>query len=166
MSQIGPSMLKNIERRKHMNTKELNTLVTTLTNTPATKPESRNPMTGEEYKTNLRLRRKYPEKEICDAYKRLETVKKVAREFKLDKETVRKILLRNRITIKNTGAIRTSKKVAQLDKDSGEVIQVYDSIQKAANGIGNPKMTQHISDVCHNKQKSAGGYRWKFVTEL
>lgn len=82
-----------------MNTKELNTLVTTLANTPATKPESCNPMTGEEYKTNLRLRRKYPEKEICDAYKRLGTIKEVAREFKLDKETVRKILLRNRITI-------------------------------------------------------------------
>lgn len=148
-----------------MNTKELNTLVTTLANTPATKPESCNPMTGEEYKTNLRLRRKYPEKEICDAYKRLGTVKEVARKFKLDKETVRKILLKNRITIKNTGAIRTSKKVAQLDKDSGEVIQVYDSIQKAANGINKPKIMQHISDVCHNKQKSAGGYRWKFVTE-
>lgn len=75
-----------------MNTKKSNTLVTI----PATKPESCNPMTGEEYKTNLRLRRKYPEKEICDAYERLGTVKEVAREFKLDKETVRKILLRNR----------------------------------------------------------------------
>lgn len=40
-----------------MNTKKSNTLVTT----PATKPESCNPMTGEEYKTNLCLRRKYPE---------------------------------------------------------------------------------------------------------
>ena len=79
---------------------------------------------------------------------------------------MRKILLRNRITIKNTGAIRTSKKAAQLDKNSGEVIKIYESIQKAANGIDNPKMTQHISDVCHNKQKSAGGYRWKFVAEL
>ena len=144
-----------------MNTKKLNTLVTTL----ATKPESRNPMTGEEYKTNLRLRRKYPEKEICDAYERLGTVKEVAREFKLDKETVRKILLRNRIAIKNTGAIRTSKKVAQLDKDSGEVIKIYESLQKAANGINKPKMTQHISDVCHNKRASACGYRWRFVTK-
>ena len=144
-----------------MNTKKLNTIVTTL----ETKPESRITITGEEYKTNLRLRRKYPEKEICDAYERLGTVKEVAREFKLDKETVRKILLRNRITIKNTGAIRTSKKVAQLDKDSGEVIKIYESLQKAANGIKKPKMMQHISDVCHNKRKSAGGYRWRFVTE-
>lgn len=145
-----------------MNTKKSNTLVTT----PATKPESRNPMTGEEYKTNLRLRRKYPEKEICDAYERLGTVKEVAREFKLDKETVRKILLRNRITIKNTGAIRTSKKVAQLDKDSGEVIKIYESLQKAANGINRPKMMQHISEACHNKRDTAYGYRWKFVSEL
>lgn len=148
-----------------MNTKELNTLGTTLVTTPVTKPVSHNPMTGEEYKTNLRLRRKYPEKEICDAYEHLGTVKEVARDFKLDKETVRKILLRNRIAIKNTGAIRTSKKVIQLDKDSGEVIQIYDSIQKAANGINSPKMMQHISDVCHNKRKSACGYRWRFVTE-
>ena len=69
--QIGLLMLKSIERRKNMNTKELTTLATTL----ATKPESRNPMTNEEYKTNLRLRRKYPGKEICDAYERLGTVK-------------------------------------------------------------------------------------------
>ena len=149
-----------------MNTKELTTLANVLATTPATKPKSFNPMTGEGYKTNLRLRRKYPEKEICDAYERLGTVKEVARDFKLDKETVRKILLKNRIATKNTGAIRTSKKVVQLDKDSGEVIQVYDSIQKAANGIKKPKMMQHISDVCHNKRASAGGYRWRFVTEL
>lgn len=54
----------------------------------------------------------------------------------------------------------TSKKVAQINKETGEVIAHYNSISEASRitdiGISN------ISRVCLRERGSAGGYVWKF----
>lgn len=59
--------------------------------------------------------------------------------------------------------ISLRKKVAQLDLETEEIIQIFNSITEAA------KQTKinsgSISKVVNKKQKSAGGYKWKFVKE-
>lgn len=50
-----------------------------------------------------------------------------------------------------------AKKVAQLNLD-GEVINIYDCIKDANKCTGVHETD--ISQVCHNKRKSAGGFKW------
>ena len=52
------------------------------------------------------------------------------------------------------------KKVAKLDKNTDEVLEVYSSIYQAEKENGNPT---HISDVCNGKRKTCIGYKWKFI---
>lgn len=48
--------------------------------------------------------------------------------------------------------------IAQCDKESHKIIQIFNSIHEASNitGINRANITQ----VCNNKRKSAGGYYW------
>ena len=54
------------------------------------------------------------------------------------------------------------KKVIQYDLD-GSFIRVWDSITEASRTLN----IQHpcISDCCRGKQKTAGGFIWKYATE-
>lgn len=56
----------------------------------------------------------------------------------------------------------SAKKVAQIDKITNEIIQIYPSISAAAKAVnGN---TSNISKVCHGgKAKTAKGYKWKYI---
>ena len=60
-----------------------------------------------------------------------------------------------------------SKRVQRLDKDTLEVIDEYDSIATALRWIHdnvNPRASgSNISHVCHGKQKTAFGFKWKLV---
>ena len=55
------------------------------------------------------------------------------------------------------------KAVAQIDIDTGEIINTYPSIQDATVAIYGRKKTGSISDVCKGKRKTAGGYRWQYL---
>lgn len=52
------------------------------------------------------------------------------------------------------------KAVAKLDKETGEILEIYPSVIEA--GRQNNGNT-HIKDVCHGKRKSTGGFGWKFL---
>lgn len=54
-----------------------------------------------------------------------------------------------------------SKKVAQYDKNTLELIKIWDSMRdvKLELGIG------HISECCRGKRKSAGGFIWKYAED-
>ena len=51
-----------------------------------------------------------------------------------------------------------AKKVIQIDKNTNEIIMVYDTITEAKQKTG----VNNISNVCNNKSKSAGGFIWKY----
>lgn len=55
------------------------------------------------------------------------------------------------------------KKVAQINRQTGEVIKVFPYIKKASEetGINNSK----ICGCCRGKRKSAGGYFWEYIYE-
>lgn len=54
------------------------------------------------------------------------------------------------------------KQVAQLDL-SGNIIAVYESVTAAANRLGQPSLRSAISKVCQGKQKTSGGFKWKYI---
>lgn len=51
------------------------------------------------------------------------------------------------------------KAVAQVDKETSEILATYSSIYEAERCTG----IFHISDVCNGKRKTAGGFIWKFI---
>lgn len=57
------------------------------------------------------------------------------------------------------------RKVAQIDKNTDEIIQIYDSIAEAALALNKDKKTASpgICSVCKGKKKSAYGYKWKYM---
>ena len=52
--------------------------------------------------------------------------------------------------------------VAQLDKDTEEIIAIYPSKEAANRALGKGS-GGHISDVCYGKRKTAYGYKWKYL---
>lgn len=54
-----------------------------------------------------------------------------------------------------------SKSVYQIDKNSNEILNKYQSIDEAKSITG----IKHISCVCLGKRKTAGGYIWRYVNE-
>lgn len=52
------------------------------------------------------------------------------------------------------------KAIARLDKDTEEVLEIYESALKASEqGFSRPR----ISEVCNGKRKTHSGFKWKFV---
>ena len=52
------------------------------------------------------------------------------------------------------------KSVEMLDKNTKEVVNVFNSMKKAAETLGICK--EQISSVCRGKRKTAGGYLWRY----
>lgn len=104
-----------------------------------------------------------PEFEVCQYYQNCLSVRKTATFFKHDYDTIRNILLKN--NIKLLSAIESTnyqhrKRVAQIDKDSGEIMRIYNSVIEAEKATKNCK---HIEKVCNGKRKTAYGYKWQYV---
>ena len=57
------------------------------------------------------------------------------------------------------------RKVAQIDKDTDEIIATYDSISDAAIALNKNKSSASpgICKVCKGKKKTAYGYKWKYI---
>lgn len=54
----------------------------------------------------------------------------------------------------------TSKRVAQVDMKTGEILKVYESVNKAYKETG----IAHVGTVANGKRLSAGGYYWKWIS--
>lgn len=103
-----------------------------------------------------------PEEQIiCDYKDNNFSICSLADKYHCDKDTIKKILKNNNIKIRSTCFYR-KKKVKMIDKKTGQVLKIYESIQAAE--IEHP--TGHnISRACNGKRKSAGGYCWEYVDE-
>lgn len=56
-----------------------------------------------------------------------------------------------------------AKKVAKINKDTDEIIEIYYSVREAARQLGNENLNGHISACCREERKTASGYKWKFI---
>lgn len=104
-----------------------------------------------------------PEQEICKFYLEHKHLAETANYFGRDPLTIKKVLYKNNIEIiSNIDIIKekTSKSVAKLNKNTGEILEVYPSIMEAER---QNNCHSHIKDVCHGKRKSACSFGWKFV---
>lgn len=55
----------------------------------------------------------------------------------------------------------TSIKIKQIDKNTNNLIKVWDSMMDVKRELG--IHNSNISDVCRNKQKTAGGFTWEYL---
>ena len=106
-------------------------------------------------------RRLYDYKEIANKYQELKNIEKTAAFFGCDKQVVKNACEENQIKTLSSAEMG-AKKVAKLDKDTLEVIQIYDSIAEAFKDLGK-KRNGSIYDVCTGRHKTYLGYAWKYV---
>lgn len=79
-------------------------------------------------------------------------------------DSVKKIISQKGITngdIEENRRINSLKPIAKLDKNTGEILEVFSSIAEAE--LKYPNTNKHISSVCKGKRKSCGGFRWKYL---
>lgn len=62
---------------------------------------------------------------------------------------------------KNTKRKSNKRKVVQINKNN-EIVRVWDSIKDAQTHL----KISHISECCRNKQKTTGGYMWRYKEEI
>lgn len=58
----------------------------------------------------------------------------------------------------------SNKPVSQLNVTTNEVINIYRSTREAERQTGIPH--QNIAECCKGKRKSAGGYKWEYLTRI
>jgi hypothetical protein len=100
-----------------------------------------------------------PEEEICKYYVLVKSIQKTAKHFGHDVNTIKQVLYHKNIQFFPVGTT-FKKPVAQIDKDTGEIIQVFESATAAEKMIPTGK---HINEVCKGKRKTAGGFKWEYV---
>lgn len=64
--------------------------------------------------------------------------------------------------IKPIKPTKQTKKVAQLDKETGKVLNTFNSLAEAGRSLGVVKAS-HISECCKGKIPSAHGYKWRYL---
>lgn len=64
--------------------------------------------------------------------------------------------------IKNVVKKPNKRPVAQLDKDTEEIIQCFESTAEAARSL-NKKSHGHITEACQGKIKTCYGYKWRYI---
>ena len=73
---------------------------------------------------------------------------------------------KNKISKANKGRDHSHeyKPVLQIDKNTNEVIKVWESISKVYKFLGVKPWSSSISRVCKGKQKTAYGFKWSYLT--
>lgn len=106
-----------------------------------------------------------PEQEICKYYLNHNcNLNQTTLFFNHDPKTIKRILYKYNIPIQNssiTTRLVTKRAVAKLDKDTEEILEIFDSVSDAERAIGGSK---HIGSVCQGKRKTANGFKWKYIT--
>lgn len=106
----------------------------------------------------------YNYKEIADKYKELQNEKMVAEYFQCDTFTVRVACKENNVKILTPAEMskkNCSKKIAQLDKDTEEILNVFNSVSEAFRFLNKTK-SGGIAKAC-NENKVYIGYKWKYI---
>ena len=91
--------------------------------------------------------------------------KEISKILHYDKGTCGKIIKQFGITreeLKRRRIEAISVPVAQLDKNTEEIINVFSSISEAYRELGK-QYSGHIGSVCKGKRKSAYGFKWKYL---
>lgn len=66
------------------------------------------------------------------------------------------------VTVRENNIHATGKKVSQIDRHTGEILQTFDSISCASKFIGTKSLTS-IWKACQNEKAIAANFCWKFI---
>lgn len=100
---------------------------------------------------------------IISLYEKYQNVHEVARQVGADRTAIEDILHAKGIKVLSAGEVAknlNSLKVAQIDKNTNEIIKIFSSIAEAEAEIPTGR---HICEVCKGKRITAGGYKWKYI---
>lgn len=108
------------------------------------------------------------EQQVCKYYLECKSLAQTGKYFQCDPQSIDRILYKNNIqkfeiteVLKHTS---TSKKaVAQIDKNTNEIIKIFESASEAERECN---CNKHIQKVCLGKRKTAGGFKWAYVEDL
>lgn len=102
---------------------------------------------------------------VIKTYNEVQNQTQVAKILNIDITTIRNILRDNSIPIKTSQTIskeNNSKKVAMLDKNTLEILNVFNSVKDAEKFL-NITYKSHIPKVCNGKRQTFKGYKWKWL---
>lgn len=102
---------------------------------------------------------------IITSYQEIKNIEETARKLGISSDSVERILKEKKEKIysqQEVNLVKSGKKVAQCDKKTGKILNIFPSIGSAGRAINKPDIT-HISAVCLGKRQSAYGYKWKFI---
>ena len=108
--------------------------------------------------------RVYDYKEIAEKYKELQNQKETAEYFNCDIHIVRNACRENGIEIKSGQEVskeKCSKPIAQLNKDTLELIKIYSSSAEVFRALGKTK-SGDLAKACR-ENRIYQGYRWKYI---
>lgn len=116
---------------------------------------------------------KYTEKEIIEFYLQegSNIVTHTAKHFGISNKVVRRILDSNHVyhmTVNDYLIYQENNlgtKVKQIDKNTGQVIHIFNTVSEANIFLGKPKNSTNIQDCLHNRnnRKTAYGYKWCYA---
>ena len=106
----------------------------------------------------------YDYKEIAEKYKELQNQKETAKYFNCDTDIVRNACIENGIEIKSGQEVskeKCSKPIAQLNKDTLEIIKIYSSSAEVFKALGKTK-GGGLAKAC-KEDKIYQGYKWRYI---
>lgn len=102
---------------------------------------------------------------IINLWKQEKSIQEIAKLVDCHEDSVRKVLDINNISHRDR-IVRSKKdqykQVAQLNKDTNEIIQIFPSIQAAYDFLGK-QHSGHIAAVCNGKRQTAYGFKWQYI---
>lgn len=103
---------------------------------------------------------------IAQKYKELLNAKLTAAYFDCDIATVKAACKSKKVYMLNSreqSKRLLGKTVAMCDKESKDIICIFNSASEAGAFLGDINKARHITDVARGKRKSAYGYYWKYI---
>lgn len=101
---------------------------------------------------------------IYNTYMQVKSIKETAKLCHCDIDSVRRIILQYGITeedIKENQRKKKYKPVAKIDPKTNQVLEIFASISEAEEKC--PQTKGRIGSTCKGKQKTCGGFKWKYL---
>ena len=102
---------------------------------------------------------------IYNLYKEGYNITQIANKTHYDKATISTAIGMQGISHEEKvarGKIAIQHSVAQLDKDTLEILNIFPSLKEAYAFLNKPH-SGHIAAVCNGKRKTAYGFKWKYI---
>ena len=102
---------------------------------------------------------------IMSLWNENKSIQEIAKIMKCSTDSIQKVLDIHKISHKervSRGKQNQYQQVAQLDKNTKEILNVFPSIQAAYDSLGK-QHSGHIAEVCKGKRQTAYGFKWKYI---